>query len=150
MRIYLIQHGMSLPEAEDPEKSLSLEGKNQTQRTAEFLESKRIKVDLIWNSPKKRAVQTAQIISEKISPQEIQERSDMNPLDPVDKFPEEIKSMNRDIMLIGHLPFLQKLFSLLLTGSEENDYLSFKNSGIICLECTDKWRLTWAMTPDLL
>jgi len=150
MRIYLIQHGMSLPEAEDPEKSLSLEGKKQTQNTAEFLKSKKIKVDFIWHSPKKRAVQTAQIISEKISYLEIQERSDMNPLDPVDKFTEEMESLNRDIVLVGHLPFLQKLSSLLLSGSEENDYLSFKNSGVFCLEYTDKWRVAWAMIPDLL
>lgn len=150
MRLYLIQHGISLPEEKDPEKSLSQEGKEQTQKIAEFLKTKSVKIDAIWHSPKLRAIQTAQIISKSIFCPEIQERNDLNPLDSVEKFPEEIQSLNKDLMIVGHLPFLLKLASLLLSGAETNQFISYKNSGAVCLEYTDTWKIAWMVTPELM
>ncbi len=150
MKLYLIQHGISLPEEKDPEKSLSPEGKEETQRTAEFLKTKNIKVDAVWHSPKLRAMQTAQIISNSIFCSETKERNDLNPLNSVENFPEEIKSLDKNLMIVGHLPFLQKLASLLLSGSETNQFISFKNSGVVCLEYTDTWKIAWMITPVLL
>ncbi|NQT80212.1 MAG: phosphohistidine phosphatase SixA [Candidatus Aminicenantes bacterium] len=150
MRLYLIQHGLSLPEEKDPEKSLSPEGKEQTKKIAEFLREKNIKVDNIWHSPKKRSVQSAQIYFNSISCSEIQERGDLNPLDSVDKFPEEIQLNNKDLMIVGHLPFLQKLASLLLAGSENYQFLSFRNFGIVCLEYLDIWKLEWMIIPQFI
>ena len=150
MRLYLIQHGIALPEEKDPEKSLSPEGKEETQRAAEFLKTKNIEVDAVWHSPKLRAIQTAQIIVNSIVCSEIKERDDLNPLDSVENFPKEIKSSNKNLMIIGHLPFLQKLASLLLSGSETNQFISFKNSGVVCLEYTDTWKIAWIIIPVLL
>lgn len=150
MKLYLIQHGIALPEEKDPEKPLSPEGKEETQRTAEFLKTKNIKADAVWHSPKLRAIQTAQIVADSISCSEIKERADLNPLDSVENFPQEIKSLNKNLMIIGHLPFLQKLASLLLSGSEINQFISFKNSGVVCLEYTDAWKIAWMVTPTLL
>jgi len=150
MKLYLIQHGISLPEEKDPEKSLSLEGKEETQRTAEFLKTKNIKADAVWHSPKLRTIQTAEIVANSILCSEIKERNDLNPLDSVENFPEEIKPLNKNLMIIGHMPFLQKLASLLLSGSETNQLISFKNSGVICLEYTDTWKIAWMVTPFLL
>ena len=147
MRLYLIQHGIALPEEKDPEKSLSPEGKEETQRAAEFLKTKNIEVDAVWHSPKLRAIQTAQIIVNSIVCSEIKERDDLNPLDSVENFPKEIKSSNKNLMIIGHLPFLQKLASLLLSGSETNQFISFKNSGVVCLEYTDTWKIAWIIIP---
>ena len=150
MKLYLIQHGIALPEEKDPEKSLSPEGKEETQRTAEFLKTKNIEVDAVWHSPNLRAIQTAQIIVNSILFSETKERDDLNPLDPVENFPEEIKSSNKNLMIVGHLPFLQKLASLLLSGSDTNQFISFKNSGVVCLEYTDTWKIAWIVTPALL
>jgi len=150
MKLYLIQHGISLPEEKDPEKPLSPEGKEETQRTAEFLKKKNIKVDAVWHSPKLRAMQTAQIVANSIFSSETKERNDLNPLDSVENFPQEIKSLDKNLMIIGHLPFLQKLASLLLSGSETNQYIYFKNSGVVCLEYTDTWKIAWMITPVLL
>jgi len=150
MELYLVQHGLSLPEDVDPEKPLSSQGKEQTRRVAEFLKGKNFQVDGLWHSPKKRAVQTAQIISENILCSYILERKDLNPLDPVKDFPQEIESQNKNLMIIGHLPFLQKLASLLLSGTEDNQFISFRNSGVLCLEYTGAWKVLWAVIPELL
>ena len=97
-----------------------------------------------------RAIQTAQIISKFISCPEIRERNDLNPLDSVSKFLEEIKSLNKNLMVVGHLPFLEKLAALLLTGTENYKIVAFKNSGIVCLEYTDAWKIAWIITPELV
>ncbi len=150
MKVYLVQHGLSMPEEMDPEKALSPEGNNQSRNMAEFLREKSVRVDCIWHSPKKRAAQTAHIMAEILAGPETQERTDLNPLDPVGKFPGEIKSSNKDLMIVGHLPFLQKLASLLLSGIEDNLFITFRNSGVICLEYTDSWKLLWTVVPELL
>jgi len=150
MRLFLIQHGISLPQEKDPERSLSSEGREQTQKTAQFLKAKNISFDCMWHSTKLRAIQTAQIILDHIPCSEVKERNDLNPLDPVKGFPEEITSLNRDLMIVGHLPLLQRLASLLLSGSEDNPMISFKNSGVVCLEYVDNWKVNWLVTPDLL
>ena len=148
MKLYLIQHGLALSKEEDPERPLSALGKAQTQRTAEYMKSRSIKVDAIWHSTKLRAVQTAEIIAEALANEEIQARDDMNPLDTVEKFPGEILASNKDIMIIGHLPFLQKLASRLLIGSEESKIILFKNSGVVSLDYEEKWKIDWLVRPE--
>ena len=150
MKLYLVQHGLSLSGEVDPEKSLSPEGEAESRNIAAFLKEKGIRVDLFWHSPKKRAVQTAQILAETISCPETQERKDLNPLDPVGNFPAEIKALEKDLMIVGHLPFMQKLASLLLSGDENKELVSVRNSGVICLEHTDSWKVLWTVIPELL
>ncbi|MCK4851809.1 MAG: phosphohistidine phosphatase SixA [Candidatus Omnitrophica bacterium] len=150
MKLYLIQHGLAVPDEVDPQKPLSREGIEATQEVARFLSDRAVKVDCIWHSPKVRSVQTAEIISRSVSCPDLAERDDLNPNDPVDEFPGEFQKLNTDLMIAGHLPFLRKLVSLLLTGSDGLDLVSFKNSGVVCLEYQGAWKLAWAVTPDLL
>lgn len=148
MKLYLIQHGLALVKKEDPERPLSAGGRAQTQGTAEYLKSRSVQVDAIWHSTKLRAVQTAEIIAEALACGKIQARDDLNPLDPVEKFPGELLASSKDIMIIGHLPFLQKLADHLLTGSEESKIIAFKNSGVVSLDYDDKWKIDWLVSPE--
>jgi len=150
MKLYLIQHGLSLPEEQDPQKPLSEEGKDETRKMGRFIKAENIRVASIWHSKKMRVIETVQIISEYIEKTDVKERVDLNPNDGVNKIKEEIESLKQDIMIVGHLPFLQKLTSLLLFSTEENDSIIFKNSGLICLGYQEKWKLLWEIIPDLL
>ena len=150
MKLYLIQHGKALSKEENPERPLSPQGIAQTQITARYLAAKNIEVDLLWHSKKKRAVQTAEIIAEALGDRALQERDDINPLDPVGKISEEILAAGKNIMIIGHLPFLQKLAGLLLTGSEKREIVAFKNSGIVALDYDDKWTLDGLVPPEFM
>lgn len=150
MKVYLIQHGLSLSEDEDPKRSLNEEGKAQTLKVARFLKEKNLKVGLIWHSQKERAIQTAQIFLEHIPDAEMVSRNDLNPLDSVDKFPQELGALNKDLMIVGHLPFLQKLASRLLLGSADSELISFRNSYPLCLEYKDGWKLLWILNLDLV
>ncbi len=150
MKVYIVQHGLSMPEEMDPEKGLSPEGNKQSRNMAEFLREKNIRVDSIWHSPKKRAVQTAHIMAEILACSDSQERKGLNPLEAIGNIPGEIKSLDKNLMIVGHLPFLQKLASCLLSGTEDNQLISIRNSGVICLEYTDTWKLLWTVIPELL
>ncbi len=152
MMLYLIQHGISVPEEQDPKKPLSEEGKTETRETARFLKERGVKVDSIWHSAKTRSVQTAQIISEAVTHSKIAERDDLNPNDPVNKLQAELKKLNTDVMIVGHLPFLPKLASALLAGTENPGLISFRNSGVVCLEFREKegWRLSWSLPPEMM
>lgn len=150
MKLYLIKHGRALPEEKDPKKSLSQEGRLDSEKMAKFLQSKNIKVACIWHSKKKRSIQTAQIISQFIASDKVTERDDLNPLDLVKKFPEEILKAKEDLIIVGHLPFLEKLASLLLTGQEDFELVCFKYSGVLCLEHEQHWKITWFLTPDMI
>ncbi len=148
MKLYLIQHGLALPREKNPDRPLSTQGEAQTQRTAEYLKSRSIKVDTVWHSKKIRAVQTADIIAEAIECKKIQARDDINPFDPVKKISEEISASKTDIMIVGHLPFLQKLAGRLLTESEKSDIIAFKNSGVLSLDYEENWKIDWLVPPE--
>ena len=152
MKLYLIQHGLSVPEEEDHQKLLSKEGRDETERTARFLKEKNIKAADIWHSAKARSVQTAQMISEAVTCAKMTRRDDLNPNDPVDKFQAELQKSDTDVMIVGHLPFLPKLVSTLLTGSGATGLVSFKNSGVVCLEFKENegWKLSWSLPPELM
>jgi phosphohistidine phosphatase len=148
MKIYLIQHGLALPREKNPDRPLSTQGEAQVQRTAEYLKSRSIMADMIWHSKKIRSVQTADIIAEAIGCKKIKARDDMNPKDPVKKFSEEISASKMDIIIVGHLPFLQKLAGRLLTGLEKSDIIVFKNSGVLALDYDEEWKIDWLVTPE--
>jgi len=63
MKLYLMQHGKALSKEEDPERSLSPEGRSETTRMGDVLKEKGTPVDVIWHSGKARAAETAEIIA---------------------------------------------------------------------------------------
>ena len=55
------------------------------------------------------------------------------------------------LMLVGHLPFLERLAGLLLVGDPERRIYRMQNAGILALERDDEggWSIRWAVTPNL-
>jgi phosphohistidine phosphatase len=54
-------------------------------------------------------------------------------------------------MLVGHLPFLSRLASLLMVSNTEAGIIRFQQAGIVCLAQVDgKWAVNWVMPPELL
>jgi phosphohistidine phosphatase len=54
-------------------------------------------------------------------------------------------------MLVGHLPFLGRLASFLLSGDPEAGVVRFRNAGIVCLSDQEgKWAVNWVMPSDLV
>jgi phosphohistidine phosphatase len=153
MRAYLVQHGKAKSADEDPNRGLSDEGREEINRIAEFLSALRISVSLIQHSGKPRAEETAHLLADAI-------RSNGGPTHTDDLNPDSdptiaanfLKVYDEDILIVGHLPHLERLTSLLLTGKPDGGPVRFRNGGVVCLEkiAHGNWSLLWAVTPDLL
>ena len=158
MKLYLIQHGEAKTEKENPERPLTERGRGDVLKVAQFLAQTNIEIDRIWHSNKKRAIETAEIIADALKVEELCEgREGLAPNDPVEGVAKEINQITpedeiENLMIVGHLPFLQKLASLLLTGSDAQTSVQFHQGGTVCIERLNQgpWQFVWAIPPDLL
>ena len=153
MHVYLVQHGKAKPVEEDPNRGLSEEGRKEVIRVAEFLEEQRITVDLIQHSGKVRAEETAHLLAESIrctsGPAHVE---GLEPNDDPAMMANFLKVYTDDALLVGHLPHLERLTSLLLTGSADRRPVAFRNGGVVCLHKDNggAWTIEWIVVPELL
>jgi len=154
MRIYLIQHGLALAKDVDPQRPLSEQGRADVQHLAELLREKGVRVEQIWHSGKTRAEQTAALIADAILPDGRPEaRPGLGPNDSVEPLASSLGAWSSDVALVGHLPFLRHLASLLLTSEpEEAPTLAFEPGRMACLErdAAGHWVLLWMLQPEHL
>ena len=153
MNLYLVQHAKATPKEIDPERSLTQEGLNDINKITAFIEPLELSIENLWHSGKKRAQQTTEILAGVINVKnEISVQNGLAPNDDVNVIKEKIISDGQDLMIVGHLPSLSKLTSLLLTGSESSEPVAFKQGGIVCLKCENQnqWQIDWMITPDII
>ncbi len=150
MALFLVQHGLSLSKEIDPEKGLSEKGKEENQLIADVAKHYAIHVDRIIHSGKKRAEQTAVAFQKALSVEVgIEKMAGIEPLGDVKAFA-EVLDVEENLMVVGHLPFMEKLVSYLTTGSEEILVYRFQNSGIVCLDQEDdNWFIKWTLNPNI-
>ena len=152
MALYLVQHGKSLPKDIDPDQGLSDEGVAETQRIADVAANYGVKVSLIKHSVKTRAHKTAEIFASALNPAGgIVEVGGLKPLDDVIAFAASIDP-DENTMLVGHLPFMERMASYLVTGSPDKPVFKFQNSGIVCLSkdpAIGSWVIIWTLMPKI-
>ena len=152
MELYLTQHGRATPKEEDPDRPLSPEGREETERVARVAAAAGLRVDAIWHSGKARARQTADILAAALEPEGgVRRRQWLGPLDDPRKAVEAAREEEKTVLLVGHLPFMSRLAALLLAGNPEADVVDVRNSGIVALAETDGggWTLRWYLRPEL-
>ena len=153
MKIYLMQHGDAKSVEEDPERDLSLEGVENTRIMANFFKDTRHSLDRIYHSPKTRARSTAEIIAAVLEYDvEMIEFQNMKPKDSVETLVEDILDFEgEEVMLVGHLPYLQRFISMMLELRSDSEVLKFHKSGISCISRDNgSWHLEWVVIPELL
>ena len=153
MRLYLVQHGEARSEAEDPERPLTARGEDEVRRTSEGAKRLDIRPSKILHSGKLRARQTAEILARGVNRplSSVQVSPGLNPNDDVRPWAERIQKEIDDLMLVGHLPFLDKLASTLLCGNENAKLVLFRYGAIVCLEQKEDkgWAVRWVLTPEM-
>ncbi len=153
MRLYLVQHAKALPKEQAAERPLSPEGRAEAARIAAFVQPFALPVGQLWHSGKRRAAETAEIYAPAFRVDEgPAARDGLAPGDPVTLLRDELTASSDDTMIVGHMPFVSRLASLLLTGYASPPIVTFVNAGIVCLERTanSTWQLRWSITPDML
>lgn len=152
MAIYLVQHGRNLPKEQDPEKGLSAQGMADVQRIAQVAASYGVRVARIIHSGKQRALQTAESMAAALKPEKgVQAVEGIDPLDDAIAFANTL-DLSHDIMIVGHLPFLEKLAAYLVTGQDQSPVFQMQNGGIVCLDSYRDTRqvvVKWALMPDI-
>lgn len=148
MGLYLVQHGEAKNEGEDPERPLTTNGKRDVVKVARHLAGY-IRPDEILHSPKLRAKQTADIFASQFKCRSV-EMPDLKPNDDSKIARNLVESQSKNLMLVGHLPHLSRLASLLLTGSPEPETVKFRTAAVVCLMKEEKWKVSWLLTPELV
>jgi len=135
VRMYLVRHGEAKSKEEDPERGLTEAGRADVNRIAVWAAAAGIRAGEVRHSGKLRAQQTAEIVAEHL----------------VVRPAEAIRDEQRDIMLVGHLPFLERLASLLIAGGAETGVVSLDAGALLELTQTENgWTATCLMQPRLL
>lgn len=154
MKLYLMRHGEAKAKDEDPQRGLSSDGLEQVLQVGKFLRPLGLAVNAIWHSGKARAQQTAQALAPAVGAgAEPLEKRGLGPDDDVDNIAREIEALNQDLMIAGHLPFLEKLASTLLCGREGRLAVDFKRATVVALERQaphEPWVLEWMVTPEII
>ena len=153
MKLYLVRHGQAKPKEVDPKRHLSDRGAKDVGKVADLLKGRGLSVQAVWHSGKARAAETARILASAFEVKEgVVEHDGLAPNDPVGPVAREIKKADADLMIVGHLPFVGRLASVLLAGDEGAGIVEFHTGGLVCLARTDEgaWALEWAIIPEIL
>ncbi|MEW6161870.1 MAG: phosphohistidine phosphatase SixA [Nitrospirota bacterium] len=153
MLLYLVQHGEAKREEEDPSRPLSDKGTEDVNRAASYISKLNMEVDEVLHSGKLRAKQTAEMLAGNLKiARGVSETDGLAPLDDPGLWAERLEARTNPLMLVGHLPNLGRLASLLLCGDVEKNIIAFKMGGIVCLkrDVEGKWSLQWIITPEIL
>lgn len=155
MHVYLVQHGAAVPKDENPERPLSEGGREDVKRMASFLARSRVSANRVLHSGKLRAVETALLLATVLGPANVVEENagQLAPNDPVEPMFSTIDTWTEDTIVVGHLPFLSKLVSRLVTGDEDETVVHFKPGAVACLERGENgggWTVQWFLRPELL
>ncbi len=152
MALFLVQHGQSLPKDVDPDQGLSEEGIAETEHIAGVAKNYHVKIGQIKHSVKTRARKTAEIFAAALNPADgVHEVQGLKPMDDVVAFAATIQP-GTNTMLVGHLPFMERMTSYLVTGSIDKPVFKFQNSGIVCLDQdseTNSWLIIWTLMPRI-
>jgi phosphohistidine phosphatase len=154
MYLYLVQHAEAKNEIEDSQKSLTEKGIKDLENIGSFIaEHINIHVDTIIHSGKKRAEQTAEILAKYLNlKDQPKQAAGLNPLDDPEIWVNKLNVAKEDTMIVGHLPFLNKLSDIFLCHYENKDIIEFSKGGIVCIERFDEdlWSIRWMITPEIL
>lgn len=151
MRLYLVQHGLAVAASEDAARPLSAQGREDVTRTAGFLSLfEKPRPARILHSGKLRAEQTAGMFAEAWGGLPVEETMGLAPNDDPLIWAARCDSVGQELMLVGHLPHLQRLAGLLICGDAEREATRFRNGGVVCLERNEAgWTILWQINPTL-
>jgi phosphohistidine phosphatase len=147
VRLYLVQHGEAKSEAEDPDRSLTDRGAIHVRDVANGATAAGlVTVDRIVHSGKTRARQTAEAWGDALG-MKVEESDGLAPNDDPSIWAGRLTG--DDVMLVGHLPHLDKITQLLLGPAAEQVGVTFRNGELVGLEQKESGGWTVAIKPSV-
>jgi len=149
MKLYLVRHGDYSTNNVKQQDVLTEKGTKEIEQMVNFLKPLHVHVSHLFHSGKWRAQQTAEILAQGlICKQPIEAQKGLDPNDEVTGFENELQG-DDDICLVGHLPFMSRLVSYLITGNENKEIVFFHTGTIVCLARDERtrWLIQWMWSP---
>jgi len=142
LRLFLVHHGDAVGADIDPQRPLSVQGRQSVERLAADAAARGAKPAVIWHSGKLRAKQTAEAFWRVCNPfAEFSAARDLQPSDSPAWMRDRLRGESRDIMIAGHYPHLPGLLALLVGGRA-----AFPQHGVVALVSEDEgatWMEEW-------
>jgi phosphohistidine phosphatase len=144
--IYLVHHADAVGPEVDPQRPLSFAGRSHAEALAGEAAARGLKPVIIWHSGKLRARQTAEPFLRLCNPlAEFSAIRGLQPMDPPEWIKDLVTGDEREVILVGHMPNLPRVLTLLTTGSELS-ILGFPLHGAIALEASgERWVERWRL-----
>lgn len=143
MNLYFLRHAKAEERSPkwkpDSKRPLTKEGEKRMVEVARGMKKAGLTFDLILTSPFERALRTAQILVEVYKVRKLFQTANLASEADPHALIEEINdnfSTLKDIVVVGHEPFLSGLMSVLLTGDGALK-IDFKKAGLAKLEIAD-------------
>ena len=142
MNLYLLRHGIavdpSVPDfAKDAERPLTAKGKRRLRQIAKAMSALKISCDVILSSPYVRAAETAEIVAQSLKRRkQLKFTAELtpggNPKLLIQQL-NELRPRPKNILLVGHEPYLSKLIALLTAGNTSME-IDLKKGSLCKLE----------------
>ncbi len=160
MIIYLVRHGIAEdvgPAGDDRSRRLTARGRTRMAAAAGGLRALAVAPDVVFASPYPRAMETAEIVVAALGAPAPQPLDALTPDVPAAVTVKAIGRFARheQIMLVGHLPNLAEVASMLLTGSPHGAILEVKKGTCLAVEVVGAGgrggaALRWLLPPGVL
>ncbi len=143
MRIYLVRHAEAAAPHGETEPVLTANGLRQAQSAAESAVRAGVRVERIVHSGKRRAEQTAEILARSLAPRAgVSKMEGLSPNDDVFAVARFIEDQELPLILVSHLPMLDRLVAVLVAGDPEQTLVGFTTAQMVCLEGEEgEWRI---------
>lgn len=142
VKLYLARHGDAVLSETDPKRPLSLQGVENVTRIANEIAASSATVQQAFHSGKLRALQTAQIFAKvMLKHGELQQMADLLPNDPIQAVIRMLADLDKDTLLVGHLPFMPILLARLVPQIMDNSdsAIQFNTGTMVCLVKQQHW-----------
>ena len=149
MDFYLVRHGDAMTAAENPLRPLSPLGRRRVEQLAHAARQRGVRPGAIYHSGILRAVETADILARHLpSVIKVAVLRGMLPEDDPAAVKAELDSAAESWMLVGHLPFMSRLTSLLLFSDPERPAAEFIPASMLCcVRFSPDWKISWQIAP---
>lgn len=151
INLYLMRHGEAETDTViDAQRRLTAKGRATVGRVAGRLLEAQIRPDTIEHSGLVRIRETAEIMSHRLGAMREYVAGLQPSGDVLAAARRLIARPERSVLVVGHLPFLARLVSHLLTGEADEDLFHFRAGAVAVLRNGDgRWTLEWFLAPSL-
>src|SRR5688572_21374048 len=113
--VFLVHHADAVGPDVDPQRPLSDRGRTSAARLAADASARGVKPTAVWHSGKLRARQTAEAFWRACNPlAEFSATRGLQPDDGPDLMRDRLEGETADVMLVGHMPNIDRLHTALL------------------------------------